>query len=149
MIKKSLIFIVISAIIISGIVILINTSDNEQGISIIAVGDSIGYNIENENLTHLPELIQNTDIFLVNLEGVLLDSQDEIPCESLPNQSLFTSDETFAKLLKLAPITIANLANNHILDCAPASPTPAGCAPRRSSRAGARPPRRDPGSAPR
>lgn len=33
------------------------------------------------------------------------------------NQSIFVSESTFVDYLKLAPITIANLANNHILDC--------------------------------
>ncbi len=50
------------------------TSSPEEIVSIMAVGDSIGYNIENENLSNLSSIIHNsTDIFIFNLEGVLAD----------------------------------------------------------------------------
>jgi poly-gamma-glutamate capsule biosynthesis protein CapA/YwtB (metallophosphatase superfamily) len=88
----------------------------------MAVGDSIGYNIENENLSNLSSIINNsTDIFIFNLEGVLADpslGDSSIECKGFPShQSTFVSDSTFVDYLKLAPITIANLANNHIFDC--------------------------------
>jgi gamma-polyglutamate biosynthesis protein CapA len=103
------------------------TSSPEKIVSIMAVGDSIGYNIENENLSNLSSIIHNsTDIFIFNLEGVLADdaslsnsSSPTVICEGFPSrQSTFVSNSTFVDYLKLAPITIANLANNHIFDCA-------------------------------
>jgi capsule synthesis protein PGA_cap len=102
------------------------TSSPEEGVSIMAVGDSIGYNIENENLSNLSSIIHNsTDIFIFNLEGVLADdaslsnsSSSAVTCEGFPSrQSTFVSNSTFVDYLKLAPITIANLANNHVFDC--------------------------------
>ena len=102
------------------------TSSPEEIVSIMAVGDSIGYNIENENLSNLGTIIHNsTDIFIFNLEGVLADdaslrnsSSSAVICEGFPSrQSTFVSNSTFVDHLKLAPITIANLANNHVFDC--------------------------------
>jgi hypothetical protein len=102
------------------------TSSSEKIVSIMAVGDSIGYNIENENLSNLSSIIRNsTDIFIFNLEGVLADnaslsnsSSSAVVCEGFPSlQSTFVSNSTFVDYLKLAPITIANLANNHVFDC--------------------------------
>lgn len=102
------------------------TSSPEEIVSIMAVGDSIGYNIENENLSNLSSIIHNsTDIFIFNLEGVLADdaslsnsSSSAVICEGFPTeQSTFVSNSTFVDYLKLAPITIANLANNHVFDC--------------------------------
>jgi hypothetical protein len=101
-------------------------SSPEKIVSIMAVGDSIGYNIEKENLSNLSSIIHNsTDIFIFNLEGVLADdaslsnsSSSAVICEGFPSrQSTFVSNSTFVDYLKLAPITIANLANNHIFDC--------------------------------
>jgi hypothetical protein len=103
------------------------TSSSEKIVSIMAVGDSIGYNIENENLSNLSSIIRNsTDIFIFNLEGVLADdaslsnnfSSSAVVCEGFPSlQSTFVSNSTFVDYLKLVPITIANLANNHVFDC--------------------------------
>lgn len=102
------------------------TSSSEKIVSIMGVGDSIGYNIVNENLSNLSSIIHNsTDIFIFNLEGVLADdaslsnsSSSAVICEGFPSrQSTFVSNSTFVDYLKLAPITIANLANNHIFDC--------------------------------
>ncbi len=92
----------------------------------MAVGDSIGYNIKHENLYNLNNIIHDdTDIFIFNLEGVLaadssfLDNSHSIEeCKGFPShQSTFVTESTFVDYLKLAPITIANLANNHIFDC--------------------------------
>jgi hypothetical protein len=101
-------------------------ASSEHLISIMAAGDSIGYSIENENLSNLSSIIHNsTDIFIFNLEGVLADnaslsnsSSSAAICEGFPSrQSTFVSNSTFVDYLKLAPITIANLANNHVFDC--------------------------------
>ena len=92
----------------------------------MAVGDSIGYKIKHEKLSNLHNIIHNnTDIFIFNLEGVLasdssfLDNSNSIEeCKGFPSyQSTFVTESTFVDYLKLAPITIANLANNHIFDC--------------------------------
>jgi hypothetical protein len=102
---------------------VVNNNDIEHSkktISIIAVGDSIGHNIKNENLFHLVNMINGNDIFIFNLEGVLFDSSvKNVPsCEGVPSyQSVFVSNSSFVDYLKLAPITIANLANNHIFGC--------------------------------
>jgi hypothetical protein len=80
------------------------TSSSEKIVSIMAVGDSIGYNIENENLSNLSSIIRNsTDIFIFNLEGVLADnaslsnsSSSAVVCEGFPSlQSTFVSNSTF------------------------------------------------------
>ena len=89
-----------------------------ESISIIAVGDSIGYNIQSEVLSHLTDFINDTDIFIFNLEGVLLDSNQVSGCKGFPEvQSILTSSSTFVEYMKLAPLTVANMANNHVLDC--------------------------------
>ena len=95
----------------------------QKTVSIIAVGDSIGYNIKHYKLSDLNKIIKgNTEVFIFNLEGVLSDSLsvNSTPkvCKGFPSrQSIFVTQSTFVDYLKLAPITIANLANNHILDC--------------------------------
>ena len=95
-----------------------DTKISPKHVSLTAVGDSIGYNIENENLSHLSKLINQSDIFIFNLEGVLFESNKEISeCEGIPNQSLFTTHSSFLDYLKISPITIANLGNNHVIDC--------------------------------
>jgi hypothetical protein len=105
-----------------------SSSSDEHRVSLMAVGDSIGYNINYEDLTNLDSIIpKNTDIFIFNLEGILvadssiLDNSLSLEeCKGFPSeQSNFVADSTFADYLKLAPITIANLANNHIFECGP------------------------------
>jgi poly-gamma-glutamate synthesis protein (capsule biosynthesis protein) len=93
-------------------------SKRREFVSIVAVGDSIGYNIKLENLSHLSDLIVS-DIFIFNLEGALTEPNNIQECRKLPNQSLLTSSPNFVGYMKLAPVTIANLANNHVLDCGP------------------------------
>lgn len=104
----------------------IAAESSEKTVSIMAVGDSIGYKIKQEKLSNLNNIIHNnTDIFIFNLEGVLaadsslLDNSNSIEeCKGFPSyQSTFVTEPTFVDYLKLAPITIANLANNHIFDC--------------------------------
>jgi poly-gamma-glutamate capsule biosynthesis protein CapA/YwtB (metallophosphatase superfamily) len=94
-------------------------SSGKEIVSIMAVGDSIGHNIKSENLVGLVNIVNGSDIFIFNLEGVLVDSIQNIKaCEGFPShQSIFVSNSSFVNHLRLAPITIANLANNHIFDC--------------------------------
>jgi poly-gamma-glutamate synthesis protein (capsule biosynthesis protein) len=95
------------------------SSSEEDILSIMAVGDSIGYNIDSKKLSNLSQIIKNPDIFIFNLEGVLTESLEKAKeCKGFPAyQSIFVSDSSFVRNLKLAPITVANLANNHIYDC--------------------------------
>ncbi len=88
-------------------------------LTLVAVGDSIGYNVPIVRLSGLKGLIGSADIFIFNLEGVLNTlTYPPLKCEGFPRfQSILTSDASFAKYMKLAPLTIANMANNHILDC--------------------------------
>jgi hypothetical protein len=107
--------------------IAIATTLSEKTVSIMAVGDSIGDNIKYEELSSLNNIIpKDIDIFIFNLEGALEttdfsflpDDTSSIKCKGFPSyQSIFVTESTFVDYLKLAPITIANLANNHILDC--------------------------------
>jgi hypothetical protein len=95
-------------------------SSGKEIVSIMAVGDSIGHNIKSENLVGLVNIVNGSDIFIFNLEGVLVDSIQNIKaCEGFPShQSILVSNSSFVNhLKKLAPLTIANLANNHIFDC--------------------------------
>ncbi len=95
-----------------------NSSESKQSLSIMAAGDSIGYNVQSKDLSDLQNLINGTDIFIFNLEGSLRDSNDAPRCKGFWEvQSVLTSDTTFVRHMKLAPLTIANMANNHILDC--------------------------------
>jgi hypothetical protein len=95
------------------------SSSEEDILSIVAVGDSIGYNIDSRKLSNLSQIIKHPDIFIFNLEGVLIESPAKAKeCKGFPAyQSNFVSNSSFVRHLKLAPITVANLANNHIYDC--------------------------------
>jgi poly-gamma-glutamate capsule biosynthesis protein CapA/YwtB (metallophosphatase superfamily) len=85
------------------------------------VGDTHGHNLP-VGVDPLPEeataLLSGVDLFLFNLEGVLLDA-DPPPgaCRPLPTQSLFRSPPWILAFLNRAPMTVATVANNHILDC--------------------------------
>jgi poly-gamma-glutamate capsule biosynthesis protein CapA/YwtB (metallophosphatase superfamily) len=94
-------------------------SSSETILSIMAVGDSIGYNIDSKRLSNLSQIIKSPDIFIFNLEGVLTESLEKAKeCKGFPAyQSIFVSNSSFVRHLKLAPIIVANLANNHINDC--------------------------------
>ena len=93
---------------------------SSQPLSIIAVGDSIGYNVKGTDLNHLPILIGDADIFLFNLEGVVIDSAHNLSkCKALPNQSILQASSSFLEFMRLGQITIGSLANNHVLDCGP------------------------------
>ena len=43
-------------------------SSSETILSIMAVGDSIGYNIDSKRLSNLSQIIKSPDIFIFNLE---------------------------------------------------------------------------------
>jgi len=93
-------------------------------LSITAVGDTTANRIEKENLasafsSEIGDVIKSSDLFIFNLEDVLVGLRDNVQnCEGFPSeQSVFVNNSTIANYLNLAPITIANLANNHILEC--------------------------------
>jgi len=93
-------------------------------VTIAAVGDTHGYNILPSNqaqenpLEGVKGLLGEQDIFIFNFEGVLLaeDAPSDI-CHKFPRQSLFRSPPRIADFLHPTHLTIATLANNHILDC--------------------------------
>lgn len=95
-----------------------------SSVTIVAVGDTNGYNIlqwgrdEEDPLREVKGLLKNNDIFIFNFEGVLL-SKGSTPdtCRRFPEQSLFYSPSRIADYLRPTQLTIATLANNHILDC--------------------------------
>ena len=93
-------------------------------VTIAAVGDTNGYNIvgvsggHKDPLQNVRDLLREQDIFLFNLEGVLLSK--ELPagtCRKFPRQSSFYSSPWIADFLRPTQFAIATLANNHILDC--------------------------------
>jgi hypothetical protein len=93
-------------------------------VTLAAVGDTNGYNIplgdqDGENpLQGVRHLLEEQDVFIFNFEGVLL-SQIPTPetCRKFPRQSLFHSPPQIADFLHPTQLTIATLANNHILEC--------------------------------
>jgi hypothetical protein len=90
-----------------------------ESLTITAVGDSIGYKVRMQDLANLTDIVGAPDVFVFNLEGVLHKSNDtSLNCSGFPSvQSVLTADESFARYMRLAPVTIANMANNHVLDC--------------------------------
>lgn len=88
--------------------------------NIIAVGDTNGYNIEpgEDPLIGVRSLIKEGDVFIFNLEGTII-SRKTPPevCHGFPNQSVFYSFPWIGDFLQPVRLTIASLANNHILDC--------------------------------
>jgi len=95
-----------------------------SAVTIAAVGDTNGYNILQSNqdqedpLQGINGLLREQDIFIFNFEGVLL-SENPPPgvCLKWPWQSLLWSPPLIADFLHPTSLTIATLANNHILDC--------------------------------
>jgi hypothetical protein len=93
-------------------------------VTLAAVGDTNGYNIPlggqdgEDPLQGVSNLLEEQDIFVFNFEGVLL-SEEPSPgtCNQFPNQSLFYSPPQIADFLHPTQLTIATLANNHILEC--------------------------------
>jgi len=93
-------------------------------VTIAAVGDTNGYNIlqggedQEDPLQEVRGLLGEQDVFIFNFEGILL-SEEPPPgtCRRFPGQSLFYSLSPIADFLHPTQLTIATLANNHILDC--------------------------------
>lgn len=91
---------------------------------ITAVGDTSGYRILGEvdapadPLAAVRPLVEKSDVFVFNYEGVIL-SQSPEPgdCPPNPGQSTFYTATPIAEHLQIAPVAIATLANNHVLDC--------------------------------
>lgn len=87
-----------------------------------AVGDCNGYNIVKykgrslDPLASIRKLINQSDIFIFNMEGALLFPKDLGCSARYEGQSCFVSPPSFASYMKAGNATIANLANNHILD---------------------------------
>jgi poly-gamma-glutamate synthesis protein (capsule biosynthesis protein) len=87
------------------------------------VGDTHGKNQLEEfgiadPLAGVTHLFGSQDLFLFNHEGVLVDSLP--PSDACPHPSsegLLVSLPSLADHFRLAPVTVATLANNHILDC--------------------------------
>jgi len=69
-------------------------------------------------LSGVAHLFGSQDLFLFNHEGILVDSlppSDVCPYPS--NESLLVSLPSVADHFRLAPVTVATIANNHVLDC--------------------------------
>lgn len=92
-----------------------------SSVVLAAVGDCSGYNIVKyrgeslDPLASVRSLIEQSDIFLFNLEGVLLPPKCLKFSTQYPRQSCFVSPPSFASYMKVK-VTVASLANNHILD---------------------------------
>jgi len=93
-----------------------------SSVVLAVVGDSSGYNIvkyRGESLDPLAStrnLLERSDIFLFNMEGVLLPPEYLGSSTQYPNQSCFVAPPSFASYMKVGTLTVAGLANNHILD---------------------------------
>jgi hypothetical protein len=86
------------------------------------VGDCNGYNIVEyqgkslDPLASVRTLINQSNIFLFNMEGVILFPQHLGCSTKYEGQSCFVSPPSFASYMKAENETVANLANNHVLD---------------------------------
>lgn len=94
----------------------------ESSVVIAAVGDCNGYNIisyqgeSSDPLASVRGLIDQSDIFLFNMEGVLLPPEYLEFSTQYPRQSCFVSPPSYASYMKAGTLTVASLANNHVLD---------------------------------
>lgn len=90
------------------------------------VGDTNGHRIVTPDTPETNEdplepvgvLLGSGDLFVFNLEGVL-DSGLFLPgsCAALPQQSLIPSPVRAVEFYARAPVNVATLANNHLMDC--------------------------------
>jgi len=93
-----------------------------SSVVLAAVGDCSGYNIvkyqeeSSDPLASVRSLIEQSDIFLFNMEGALLPPEYLNFSTQYPHQSCFVSPPSFASYMKAGNLTVASLANNHILD---------------------------------
>jgi poly-gamma-glutamate synthesis protein (capsule biosynthesis protein) len=83
------------------------------------VGDTNGFNITQEEgqLTGRGALLSGRDIFLFNAEGVFSGKHQLKDCHSFRKQTLFLGSPEVIDSLPRGEITVASLANNHVLDC--------------------------------
>lgn len=98
---------------------LSNSEQDSHTLSVAAVGDTNGYNIGHAEgqLESMGALISSKDIFMFNAEGVFSENLHFKDCHRFRNQSLFLGSTEVLDSLPRGKITIASLANNHILDC--------------------------------
>ena len=102
--------------------VLENPDSPNSSIVLAVVGDCNGYNIvkyDEESLDPLASvrtLLNQSDIFLFNLEEALLPAEDLGASTEHPHQSCFVSSPRFAHYMNVESLTVATLANNHILD---------------------------------
>jgi hypothetical protein len=88
-------------------------------LKIVAVGDTNGYNIQissEDPLESVKQFFIQHDIFIFNAEGIFL-PEPHTNCYGFPPNSVFVSSPRILDFLQKGKITIASLANNHILDC--------------------------------
>jgi hypothetical protein len=93
-------------------------------VTIAAVGDTSGYNLlrygpdTQDPLEDVRDLLGQHDVFIFNYEGVIL-SETPPPgrCRRWPGQSSFYNPPWIADSLRPTQISIATLADNHILEC--------------------------------
>lgn len=85
----------------------------------VFVGDTIAHGMDPgiDPLADVASLLEGADVFMLNQEGVLLPRPLPATCAHLPTQSLLDADPRSAASLARAPVVVATLANNHILDC--------------------------------
>ena len=93
-------------------------------VRIAAVGDVNGYNIfgpghaQADPLVGVRSALSDRDIFIQNFEGAIIQNQSLVEtCPKKPRDSTFFSLPPIAEFLHPSKISIATLANNHILDC--------------------------------
>jgi poly-gamma-glutamate synthesis protein (capsule biosynthesis protein) len=101
-----------------------SSPSRSSSVTIVAVGDTNGYNIlqddrnQGDPLQEVRGLLKDNDVFIFNFEGVLLPNEPPPGiCRRFPRQSLFYTFPWIASFLRPTQFTIATLANNHILDC--------------------------------
>ena len=93
-------------------------------VTIVAVGDTSGYNVAvtaeaQDPFEKVRHLLAPHDVFLFNFEGPILSTPPPPgACRAFPRQSVFWSGPWIAEFLDPTRVTIAALANNHIMDCA-------------------------------
>jgi len=95
-------------------------------VRLVAVGDTSGYRMLEElppgqdPLERVRASIGEPDVFVFNYEGVILDTEAQaVACPVSSHQSTFYTATGIAERLRAGTVSVATLANNHILDCGP------------------------------
>ncbi len=98
---------------------LSNLRETSHALTIAATGDTNGYNTmpTEDQLGSVAAFISGKDIFTFNAEGVFSEKLNPKDCHKFRNQSLFLGSPAVIDSLPRGKITVASLANNHILDC--------------------------------